>query len=110
MSAICDLDFNEEQEEESLLGLKVAFYENKSGILKPSDYFFMGHVSEVDTLPSDESLIGNPIKVVSLNGETYRYFGFVTGDVYRLLVEDLFGFGELVIHSRGPSFFCDILS
>lgn len=94
-----------EVQEENLVGLVVAFYENKA--TKPSDYFFVGHVTKIDLTGFDETEIKNPIKVTSLDTKNYRYFGLTQGDVWRVLLEDLWG--NLVTYRKGPALTVDIV-
>ena len=92
--------------EENLVGLVVAFYER--GANKPSEYYFLGHVTKVTSFRYDESEIRNPIQVTSLDGKEYRYFGLTNGEVWRTLLYDPFK-DTLVIYGKGPALFFDIV-
>ena len=101
-------------EETNLVGLVVAFYEmsyrrDTTKVTRPEDYFCIGHVTDASMLSYDDVSIRDPIKVTSLDGKEYRYFGKTKGDVYQLLLEDPFK-SSLVVYTRRPAYDFDVIS
>ena len=103
-----------EDQDESLLGLRVAFYKRPLMPPSPEHCFMLGLVIEERDTESmgpdgpDPSFVQKIVKVISLDGESCHYFGKTVGDVWRVFITD--SLGKLTEDTASSSFFYDVLS